>query len=61
MRPLPDASEVLPPIVEASAGAGSEPLGRHMSGYLGAVWRGGHSVPVLAYGDLSQILSATHD
>ncbi len=58
LRPQVDASEVLPPIVGAFQAVGAQPVGRHMMGYLGAVWSDGHSVPVLAYEELARILAA---
>ena len=57
-RPQPQASEVLPPIIEAFEGIGTTPVGRHMTGYLGSLWSDGLTAPVLGYDEISRIVAA---
>ena len=53
-----EASEVLPPILEAFRGLGFEPIGRHMTGYLGAIWTEERAAPVLGHEEISRIVEA---
>ena len=57
-RPQPGASEVLPPILEAFGSLGATAMGRHLTGYLGAIWRDGQAPPVLGYDEISRIVAA---
>ncbi len=57
-RPRPETTEVLPPVVEAFAANNAEPIGRHLVGFLGAVWAAQTGVPVLGFEQLSTILTA---
>ncbi len=57
-RPQPHTTEVMPPIVEAFESAGAEPVGSHLLGELGALWRSGVSVPVLGFDQISAIVAA---
>jgi hypothetical protein len=57
-RPQPHASEVLPPIIKAFESMGTTPVGRHMTGYLGALWSEGQTAPVLGYDEISRIIAA---
>ena len=57
-RPQAQASEVLPPIIKAFESMGAAPVGRHMTGYLGALWSDGRTAPVLGYDEISRIVAA---
>ncbi len=57
-QPQPQASEVLPPILAAFRSLDANPVGRHMTGYLGALWSDGQAAPVLGYDEISRIVAA---
>jgi O-methyltransferase len=56
--PQPDASEILPPILEAFRSIGANPVGGHLTGYLGAIWVDGQAAPVLGHHHISRIVEA---
>jgi hypothetical protein len=57
-RPLPEASEVLPPILQAFSELGTVPVGKHLTGYLGAIWPDGRAAPVLGHDEIRRIVEA---
>jgi hypothetical protein len=57
-RPQPDASEVLPPIIDAYRDLGMDPVGRHLTGFLGAMWSEKGAAPVLGYAEIAAIVAA---
>ncbi len=57
-RPQPAASEVLPPILDAFAQLGAVPVGRHLTGFLGAIWSDGRGAPVLGSDEIGRIVEA---
>jgi len=54
-HPQSDTSEVLGPILSAFSDRGTEPVGSHLVGYLGAFWEPGRGVPVLAHEYVTRI------
>jgi O-methyltransferase len=57
-RPRPQTSEVLPPIVDAFRAIDADPVGRHLTGFLGSVWSEGRSLPVLGQEAIERIVIA---
>jgi O-methyltransferase len=59
-KPQPTATEVMPPIIEAFSTNRIEPVGRHLVGFLGAVWAADRGVPVLGHGEIARIVRAAN-
>lgn len=57
-EPQPQATEVLAPILDAFTARGASPRGRHLAGYLGAVWDEGPGLPVLGTADVMAVVAA---
>ncbi|QEH36934.1 hypothetical protein OJF2_55190 [Aquisphaera giovannonii] len=55
-RVLRDASEVFPPILDKLESMGREPVGRYLSGWLGAIWDAREGIPVLPHHLLMQLV-----
>jgi hypothetical protein len=57
-QPQPDASEVLPPIIDAYRALDMNPAGRHLGGFLGAIWADKSAAPVLGSAEIAAIVAA---
>jgi len=57
-HPNLDASEVMPPMVDALLARGWKPEGAHLAGFLSALWSGETGIPVLVYDEVERMLRA---
>ena len=46
---IPEKSEVFPPILDRFESLGWNPVGRYLSGYLGAIWDAVEGIPVIPH------------
>ncbi len=46
---IPEKSEVFPPILDRFESLGWNPVGRYLSGYLGAIWDAAEGIPVIPH------------
>jgi hypothetical protein len=57
-QPVPEGTEVLPPIVDALSGDGRKAAGRLLAGALGALWDARSGIPALPLGGIRRLIEA---
>jgi hypothetical protein len=56
-RVIPERSLVFPPLLERFESLGRSPVGRHLYGWLGAIWDAAQGIPVIPHEDLMNLVS----